>query len=63
MSENTNKSGGISFVGVLTIVFIVLKLLGKITWKWIWVFSPFWITAALVIIAIILELITDRWEK
>lgn len=31
MKENNN--GGIGFVGVLTIVFIVLKLLGKIAWS------------------------------
>ena len=36
---------GISFFGVLTIVFIVLKLLNKITWSWLWVLSPLWIGA------------------
>ena len=31
-------------VGMLTqIVFIVLKLLNKISWNWIWVLSPVWI--------------------
>lgn len=27
----------------VTIVFIVLKLLGLITWSWLWVLSPLWI--------------------
>jgi len=36
------KSGGIGFFGVLTIVFIVLKLLGKIDWSWKWVLAPLW---------------------
>ena len=31
-------------VGMLTqIVFIVLKLLNKISWNWVWVLSPIWI--------------------
>lgn len=25
------------------IIFLILKLDGIINWKWIWVFSPFWI--------------------
>jgi len=28
---------------LLAIVFITLKLLGKITWSWVWVLSPLWI--------------------
>lgn len=52
MDDNKTKaSGGIGFSGALTLVFITLKLLGKITWSWIWVLSPLWITL-LVIIAL-----------
>jgi hypothetical protein len=28
---------------MLFIIFLMLKLDGIINWKWIWVFSPFWI--------------------
>lgn len=42
---SSSSSGGIGFVGLLTIVFIVLKLLGKIDWSWLWVLSPLWIGA------------------
>lgn len=42
-SNNTNLSGGIGFTGLLTIVFIVLKLVGVIDWSWLWVLSPIWI--------------------
>ena len=42
MSEK-NTSGGIGFVGLLTIVFIVLKLCKVIAWSWLWVLSPIWI--------------------
>ena len=42
-SSNSSSSTGVGFTGLLTIVFIVLKLLGKITWSWWWVLSPLWI--------------------
>jgi ABC-type polysaccharide/polyol phosphate export permease len=44
---SSSSSSGIGFVGLLTIVFIVLKLIGKITWSWWWVLSPLWISAGL----------------
>ena len=58
MANNSNSSSsgskGLGFTGALQIVFIVLKLLGKINWSWLWVLSPTWISIALtVIIAII----------
>lgn len=39
------KSGGsgIGFSGLLAILFIALKLIGVITWPWIWVIAPIWI--------------------
>lgn len=42
MSEKVSSpsAGGIGFVGLLTIVFIVLKLAKVITWGWFWVLSP-----------------------
>ncbi|MBE2213506.1 MAG: hypothetical protein IAE82_06510 [Opitutaceae bacterium] len=40
-------SGPVGFVGLLTIVFVTLRLLGRIDWSWWWVLSPLWITAAL----------------
>jgi len=42
MSSSSGSSGGIGFFGLLTIVFIVLKLLGTISWSWWWVLSPIW---------------------
>ncbi len=37
---SSSSSSGIGFFGLLTIVFIVLKLLDKIAWSWFWVLSP-----------------------
>jgi hypothetical protein len=55
MANNSNSSGsgngkGIGFVGALQIAFIILKLLGKIRWSWLWVLSPTWGSFALIII-------------
>ena len=51
------SSGGIGFVGLLTILFIFLKLMGIIDWAWLWVLSPIWITFVLVMAIIIICLI------
>ena len=51
---NNEGKSGIGFAGLLTLVFIVLKLVGVIKWSWIWVLSPIWITAILVILIILL---------
>jgi len=48
------SAGGIGFTGLLTIAFIVLKLVGVIDWSWIWVLSPLWISFALFIIVLLI---------
>lgn len=58
------SSGGIGIVGVLTIVFVVLKLVGVITWSWWWVLSPLWISFGLwLIVALIIFLIAVAVNK
>lgn len=41
--SSSAKSGGIGFSGLLTILFIGLKLTHYIDWSWWWVLSPLWI--------------------
>jgi len=41
--SDKSSTGGIGFCGMLTIVFIVMKLLGKINWSWWWVLAPIWL--------------------
>ena len=52
---------GGGFCGLLTIAFIVLKLLGVISWSWLWVLAPLWIplliSLGIVIVALIVTLI------
>ena len=47
MSDKVELKGGIGFLELLAIVFIVLKLTGVISWSWLWVLSPIWIPIAL----------------
>ncbi|HEG5317614.1 TPA: hypothetical protein SEZ16_001666 [Campylobacter jejuni] len=44
----------IGILGVLLIIFIVLKLLGLISWSWWWVLSPFWLPYSVLFIFSIL---------
>lgn len=61
MSKNNNsgKSGGVGFFGLLTIVFITLKLVGVIQWSWFWVLSPIWILMALIGLLVIIAILCD----
>jgi hypothetical protein len=49
-NSSSSSSSGIGFSGLLTIAFIVLKLMGYIAWSWWWVLSPLWINFALVVL-------------
>ena len=40
---NSKSTGGVGFLGLLTLLFIGLKLTGYIAWSWIWVLAPIWI--------------------
>ena len=59
MSTETKSSSGIGFLGLLTIVFITLKLLGKIAWSWFWVLSPAIFGIVLVLILALILVIMD----
>jgi len=53
MSSSSSKSSGIGFAGLLTIVFIVLKLTSVIDWSWWWVLSPIWIGVAFWVVVVL----------
>ena len=50
----------------LLVAFVVLKLVGVITWSWMWVLSPLWIPLALLLgfllVAIIIGGIVSIFE-
>jgi hypothetical protein len=38
-----------NFFAMLAVAFIVLKLTGVVAWSWIWVLSPMWMPAAIIL--------------
>ena len=68
MSSNnsSSSSGGIGFTGLLTILFVGLKLTGYINWSWWWVLSPLWISAliglAILAIVLLIAVLAEVWK-
>jgi len=51
MSASNNSSGrGIGLGGLLTVLFVGLKLGHVISWSWVWVLSPLWISFAFALV-------------
>lgn len=68
MSKNSNGTvgGGLGLSGVLLVVFIVLKLCKVITWSWVWVLSPLWISLILwgiILLIIIIYIMLDKQHR
>jgi len=42
--KRKKRSKGMGVVSALVILFIILKLTKVISWSWLWVFSPIWVT-------------------
>lgn len=57
------SSNGIGFCGLLTIVFIVLKLTGFINWSWFWVLSPMIFSISLTIVLLIVFFALWIWAN
>jgi hypothetical protein len=55
-SRGSSASGGIGFFGLLTIVFITLKLLDVIHWSWWYVLMPMWLPLAIVLAILLIIL-------
>jgi hypothetical protein len=67
MSDKNTSSSGISFGGLLFIVFLILKITGYITWSWWWVTAPLWgaiaIVGGIVMIGIVVIIIRELIKK
>ena len=50
MNNKTTSGGGITFVSLLQLVFIVLKLCGVVTWSWVFVLMPLIVATGITII-------------
>lgn len=62
MSKKSSSSSGIGFTGLLTIVFITLKLCNVIAWSWWWVISPVWISVCIAILLIVFVVAVEELE-
>lgn len=49
-NKTAYSGGGISLLGVVQIVFIILKLVGVITWSWPVILIPLWIQLGVIIV-------------
>jgi len=49
-----------NFLGVVTVVFTILKLVGVIDWSWFWVLSPILIPISIVVLAAVVAVIIDE---
>lgn len=54
------SGAGIGFSGLLTIVFITLKLCKVINWSWVWVLSPIWISMIITIVIILIAFLVFK---
>lgn len=57
-TNSTTSSGGIGFFSLLTITFIVLKLCNVISWPWVWVLAPLWISFGIVVLLVLVTIIS-----
>ena len=59
-NKNTVLGGGLTFLQVLFLIFLVLKLTGKTvvaTWSWWWVTAPLWGGLAIVLVILLIGLL------
>ena len=59
MSSNSSGSR-LGFVGLLTILFIALKLTEVIEWSWVWILAPIWISTIIAFVLIIALAMMDQ---
>lgn len=61
MSNNSSNGGGINFAGLLTVLFIGLKLCNVISWSWWWVLSPIWILTLVTLVLLGILFLIRKW--
>ncbi|MBU0893902.1 MAG: hypothetical protein KKB88_00495 [Nanoarchaeota archaeon] len=51
---------GSGFLGLLTLIFITLKLTNFINWSWFWILSPLWVPGAIALIFFLIFLLISK---
>lgn len=54
---------GPNLVNLLLVLFVAFKLAGIISWSWLWVLSPIWISAALVFVGAAIGAVIKKDEE
>ena len=65
-NRSSNNQTGMGILGVLQLIFLVLKLTGLITWSWLVVLIPFWIslgTLAIFLICVLIAVLTGYKKR
>lgn len=63
MSKEQTTSSGCSILGVVQIVFIILKLVGVIEWSWPIVLIPLWISLGCLLVGFIVLFAAAMYMK
>lgn len=58
--KDSNRSSGIGILGVLEIIFIILKLVSVINWSWWLVLIPLWIDIGIFVVYLIVYFIAYK---
>lgn len=54
--SKVNVQVGPGLPGLLTVLFVALKLTGHIAWSWLWVLSPIWLPIVVILGFLLLAL-------
>jgi hypothetical protein len=46
MTDNEKGNTAVGVIGILTVAFITLRLVGITRWPWLWVLCPLWLPIA-----------------
>ena len=51
---------GSGLMNLLTVIFVVLKICGKISWSWVWVLCPTWGSMLVFLVVLVAAIL---WTK
>lgn len=57
------RTGGVSFAGLLQLAFIVLKLCKVIDWTWVQVFIPTFVSLGVTVIVLLVVMIVNYFNR
>lgn len=62
-NNNNNSNTGVSFFGLLAILFIAFKLTGVIDWSWWHVLAPLWLPTLVVIVFAVVIVVVESIKR